>query len=172
MNLKSKFNLLIIILLILISVFIAFVIYPIFSGIEKNSRDIISQKENLVSLETKTEKLISFKAMKSEAEQNLEKMNSLFIDASLPINFINFLEKTAKDYNLTLKISSSQNQTEEDWPYSVFQIQSAASFSNLSKFLSKLETSDYLIKIQSLDMNKGKDSSLVDTNLIIRVFSK
>jgi len=172
MKSKNKVIPLISIIFLLVVVLIVFLIIPIFLEIEKYSGEIITEKGKLVDLEAKVESLENFKAIKSQIEPNLEKAKSLFVNKDLPLNFINFLEKTSRDCQLSLNMSSSppdgsQNKT---WSFFVFQIRSSGTFPNFMKFLEKLENSNYLIEIQSLGISGGGGG--ITSNISMKVFAK
>lgn len=169
MSLKNKINLSITILFISIILLFVFLIYPIFLEIKKISQDFLSQKEKLVSLERKSENFQKFQSYYLEIKPNLEKIDQLFIDPKVPIDFIGFLEKTARDYQIPITISPGlPTKIEEDpWPSLNFQITSLSSFPDFLKFLEKLESSNYLIEIQNLNIAR-----LTETELKTKGFEK
>ena len=169
---KNKIILSVSIIVALSAAFIVFLIYPLFPEVEKYSENILLQKEKLADLDVKAESLENFKAIKSQIEPNLEKAESLFIDRDIPLDFINFLEKTSRDCQLSLSMSSSplNNPQSETWPFFVFQIRSSGSFPNFLRFLEKLENSNYLIEIQSLSVSGGGGE--VASDFSMKVFTK
>ena len=169
----------------LIVVFVTFLIYPTFKEIKKSSEDLISQKENLAVLEIKAVNLKKFETLYQNLEPNLGRIDDLFIDPGVPVDFISFLEETSKSCNLNffLSLSSSKKITEEVWPSLVFQINLAGSFLDFSKFLEKLESGPYLIEIRDITINKLREaetkkelekSSLSDVEalVLIKVYAK
>ena len=137
MDIKKKINIIIAIFLGLTILLIGFVIYPLFQGIKNDSKELISQKQKLISLETKIENLGKFQTLWQGIEPDFQKIEKLFIDPEVPVAFISSLETIAKDCQMTIKISSTPSSgTEKDlWPSLFFQISSATSFSKLLKFL-------------------------------------
>ena len=162
MTLKNKINLSIAILLTLIIFLIVFGIWPLFSEIKKKAEEIVSQKQSLVSLENKAENLTKFKIYYQERKSDLEKTEHLFIDPEVPVEFIRFLEKTSRDCQTSIKISPalSTKTPKDPWPSLTFQITSASSFPNFLKFLEKLESSNYLIEIQNLNISRLSEMEL------------
>jgi hypothetical protein len=169
---KNKIILSVSIMIVLATAFIIFLVYPLFLELEKYSENILLQKEKLADLDVKAGSLENFKTIKSQIEPNLKKAESLFIDKDLPLGFINFLEKTSRDYQLSLGLSSSplNNPQNGTWPFFVFQITNSGAFSNFLKFLEKLENSNYLIEIQSLGVSRGGGE--VTSNISMKVFAK
>jgi len=133
----NKIYLSIFVFIALVILMTVFIIYPLFGEIKNNSKELISQKESLTTLETKIVDLERFKILYKELEEILEKIDNLFIDPEVPVEFIGFLEKTAEDCQLTIKISfASFKKIEKDsWPFLTFQTTSVGSFSNFLHFL-------------------------------------
>jgi len=169
MTIKNKINLSLVIFGIFIIGFIAFLIYPLFKGIKNNSEDLISKKQNLLSLEAKIDDLEKFQSLWREIEPNFKKIDQLFIDPESPVEFISFLETTARDCAVDIEISSAlSSKSEEDfWPSLLFQISSTSSFSKFLKFLAKIETGPYLIEIQNLNARR-----LTERELKLKEFEK
>jgi len=182
MSLKIKINLSIIILIVLAILFSIFLISPTFLEIKKSSRNLLFQKEKIISLEAKAENLNKFRTYYQEIKPNLEKIDKLFTDPEAPVDFIGFLEKTSKDCQITIDISPAlPMKMEQDlWPSLIFQITSTSSFPNFLKFLEKLESSNYLIEIQNLNIRRLDKTELKDkfslgdvkANLSIKVYTK
>jgi Tfp pilus assembly protein PilO len=162
MTLRNKFNLSLVIFILLSVILILFIIYPLFKEIKINSEDLISKKQNLTLLERKIENLKQYQTLWGQIEPNLEKIDKLFIDPEVPVEFISFLEETARDCDLSVEISPfpASKITEDPWSSLLFQIRTTASFSKFSKFLEKLETSPYLIKIQNLNVKRLTEKDL------------
>jgi len=162
MDIKKKINIIIAIFLGLTILLIGFVIYPLFQGIKNDSKELISQKQKLISLETKIESLMQFQTLWQGIESNFQETEKLLIDPEVPVAFISSLETIAKDCQMIIKISSMPSSgTEKDpWSSLFFQINSATSFSKFLKFLEKLETSPYLIEISSLNVRKLTEAEL------------
>ena len=154
MTIKSKIKLYLIIFIILDICLVVFVIQPFIKETKNDSAEIISQKESLASLEAKKENLDNFKNRYQEIKPNLDRMNTLFVNSDVPIDFIHFLEKTFSNCGVNFNISSGIASQPADGPWSSlgFQITSVSSFPNLSKLLEKLENSQYLIKIQNISI--------------------
>jgi len=162
MTIKNKINLSLIIFIVLSIVLIYFVVYPILKGIKTDSRDLVFEKQNLLSLEEKIEDLKKFQKVYSEIQPNLEKLDKLFVDPEVPVEFIYFLEKTAEDCGLAVGISPVPvlKKTEGPWPYLFFRISSTASSPEFLKFLEKLESSIYLVEIQNLNLARLTETEL------------
>jgi Tfp pilus assembly protein PilO len=150
------------ILTIILSLFsillVVFLLFPLFSEIKRLSQE-------LVILKAKIENLKNFKKVYLAISPELEKIDNLFADFELPINFIEFMEKTAKESNLIVKISllpkPKEEEKKEDWLILTFQIRTTAPFPRFLSFFEKIENSPYLIKIQDLTITRvPKDPEL------------
>ena len=162
MTIKKKITISTVFFLVLSILLIVFLIYPLFLEIKKNSQDFLSQKQKLIALEEKVENLEKFKIVFPEISPTLEKIDNLFIDPEVPVDFIRFLEKTSQDSQISLKISPAPPlKIEKDpWPSLSFQLSLAGSFPNLSNFLEKLKSSFYLIEIQNLTISCLSETEL------------
>ena len=180
---KNKINLSIIIFLLLAILLVVFVIYPLFKEIKSNSEELVSQKKELATLEAKIDYLEKFKILYKNLEEILEKIENLFVNPEIPIEFISFLEKKAEDCQMTIQIAPSiyKEEIEKDhWAYLSLQISTVSSFPNFLKFLEKLESSIYLIEIQNLNINKSTKTELeglpsidnVQSDFFLKVFTK
>jgi len=185
MDLKKKIYSSLGIFLAISIVLIVFLISPIYKDIKNNSQELIFEKQNIATLESKIESLEEFKKNYAEIKPNLEKIETLFADQKTPVEFISFLENTSKDCQISINISPVSFQSEENlWPSITFQISSTGYFLNFLKFLEKLESSKYLIKIQNLTIvslaeteQKPKETeatslSYVRANFLISVYAK
>ena len=161
--------------ILLIILMIVFAIYPLFKDMKNNSQELISQKEKFAVLGTKISNLENFKIIYKELEETLDKIDDLFTNPEVPVGFISFLEKSAKESQIEIEISSSPSpKSKKDfWPSLNFQITSTGSFTNFLKFLEKIENSQYLVEIENLNVNRIRGSlGSVTTNLSIKVFTK
>jgi len=186
MTFKKKITISIVFFLVLSILLIVFVTYPLFLTIKKNSQDFLSQKQKLMVLKEKVKNLEKFKEILPEISPDLEKINHLFIDPKVPVDFIRFLEETTKDSGLFCETSPGQTiKTEKDpWPSDSFRLILAGPFTNLSNFLKKLESSPYLIEVQNLNIARLTEAELrssefeqlslgdLKANLSIKVYTK
>jgi len=134
---------------------IAFLISSPFKEIEKESTEILSQRAAFAALETKTDNLEKFKLFAENNKLNLEKVENVFLESDMPVDFIDFLEKIARDCQVSFKVSSLTKQADkETWPALLVQLGSLSSFSNFLRFLEKLGSGNYLIEVQTLTVRR------------------
>lgn len=168
-----------------------FVFYPLFKGIKEASLELIGQKEKLSAWENDVKNLKKNESLLKETKANFEKMDTLFVDEKLPVDFIRFLEGTSREYQLYIKIyAPAPEKTGKDfWPSLVFQVYNSGPFSNFMKFIEKLESSQYLTQIQNLNITRiettevpppGQESEKTEkitagnvrTNILFKVYAK
>lgn len=186
MSITKKIYLSLVIFIITSLCLIVFIILFLFSGIEKYSQEIPIQKKNISSLQAKIENIEKFKDFYGEIKPNLEKINSLFVDPEVPVDFIGFLEKTSRDCDILINTSliSGKKSDKDSWNSLSFQIVSNSSYPKFLIFLEKIENSPYLIEIQSLNIRRlseddikkkdfsGSSAGDISANLAIKVYTK
>src|SRR5438105_592733 len=86
--------------IILLCVFI----YIIWGGIRQGSADVVTQRQEVLSMQLADKQVGDFKAKYPLYQANLDNANGLFIDAGNPVDFIRFLENIASQANVILDI--------------------------------------------------------------------
>ncbi|MFH1353835.1 MAG: type 4a pilus biogenesis protein PilO [bacterium] len=173
MTLNNKIKLSIFSFSVILILIIVFVVMPVFNDIKSNSEELAKREADLVAIETKISNLEEFRLAYKELEETLSGINNLFIDSEVPVEFINFLERTADDNSLEIEISSAVTQTVKGdiWPSVAFQAQITGSFSDFLKFWKKVESSIYLVEVKNLNVGGSKEDT-VKAFLSIKVFAK
>jgi len=148
--------------LLLCLFFVLFFVFPVFSDIDEESRNLISQKSSVRSLEYDFNFAENFQKKYQEYEPNFKKIDDLSINAQSPVVFIKFLEKTAVDYGVKVGLSSPSFFNEGNFSFANFNLSVAGSFSEVIKFLKVLESGQYPIRIQNLNIvdNTGSGNNL------------
>lgn len=142
------------IVIIIASVFL--IIAPLWSQIKTNSKELLLQKTLLATVGQDFGALVKLNKDLLASEKDLARVDKLFVDPEAPIDFVEFLEKEAKDSGLGLKISSFYFQPDDSavWEFLGFQVSVAGSFPDALRFLEKLEVSPWLLSFESLDVNR------------------
>jgi len=156
-----------------------FLIWPLFKEISDKSADLILTKSNIADLDSQISEVEKFKKNYQEYKPNFDKIDRLFIDANNPVEFIEFLENSATQLQVTSQISLSQ-VTVAPQPFVTVRVSSKGSFSGVSNFVKKVETGPYLVEIQSLNIQNSQDSNApkelvpktFEASLSIKVFIK
>ena len=170
---------------IISTLFAVFVILPLFKEIKAISQNLFFKKNKIVYLSEERENLQKIENLYKTYQSDLERIENLFVDPEVPIEFIGFLEKTAVSSQIKLEISSMTKKTEQEpWQSLSAQLLITGSFSNFSKFLHKLENGPYLIEIVDLNTRRLAEKDIqtkelenipgadTTTVLSIKVFAK
>lgn len=161
--------------------FILTVIFQTINNIKENSQALISQKKELILLENKIKGLKAIEKELKIKEEELEKINKLFIEPEDPvelINFVSFLRKIATDSEIIINISPPFHKKEPP-AFLIFQISGQGKFVGMMKFLEKLENNPYyLIEISNLSLKATRENEeeiepiIIEANLSLKVYSR
>lgn len=179
MEIKKKIYLTSAVSALLVVLAVVFVILPLFNEIKGKSGELAAQKEEFSALEAKIANLKEFGGLYSELQYLLKEIDKLFVNSAVPVEFIGFLERTAKECRLEIEILSALNtKAEKDfWPSITFQATVTGSFLDFMKFLEKMENSLYLLEVQRISVNKPSEVKEVvlegvKSNFSVKVFVK
>lgn len=146
---------------VIVGFFVLAIISLLLQEIQKTSQELISQKKELILFEQRERNIENLREQYKTYQQNLEQINGFFVDPVLPIEFISFLEKSALDSQVSIKVSLAKEiikpestQETEPGPALSFNASISGSFSDLLKFIDKLENASYLIEITDLNVKK------------------
>lgn len=142
---------------------VMFFVLPLLREIEKNSKDLISAKNNVAVLAEQTNETENFKKNYETYAPNLEKIDQLFVDPNNPVDFIKFLEDTASTSQITSQISlqpspqdSQQSLKGASQNFIIFRFASKGGFSEVLNFLKKIEAGPYLVEIENLTIQNSE----------------
>jgi Tfp pilus assembly protein PilO len=179
MAIIKKIYLTLIITFSLLVLMFIFIICPLFNQIKSNSQKLIIEKEKIIELEAEASNLEKFNNLYNEVESFLKQVDDLFINAEVPLEFINFLENVSQKNRIEIEnLSLSDKKTNQnDWPYLVFQIVCSGTFADFLIFLEKIENSSYLIEVENITISKlSSDQESFVKNIrasfSIKVFTK
>ena len=182
MKTKDKIYTIIIIFALIILILSVFLIYPAFKSIKDGSEEILSNKYKAIYINAETIELESFKKNYKNYKPSLDKIDQLFIDSKNPVDFIKFLEKVALDHsiNADMNLINFRQETTNNFPFVFFQVSAKGDFPSILKFVEKLETGPYLIRIENLALKKSKQeitedegiSNRFDTDFLIGVATR
>lgn len=146
-------------------VFLVFVIPKLLGEIRGNSEDLIDLRGQLVLLQKEAKNLDELEKVYQSHQSTLEKIDTLFIDPKMPLDFINFLDKEAQLSSLKIEISLTPTIKKESdpWPSLTLMISTYGSLPNLLRFLGKIENSPYLIEIGNLDVKRLTEIDIQST---------
>jgi Tfp pilus assembly protein PilO len=164
MNLKNKFQISIIAFLAAFILMLVFVVFPLFGDIRDNSRELAMSRKKFGDLEAEIENIERFKVIYEGLEQFLGKVDNLFVDEEVPVDFITFFESTAQESKIAIDIHpTSEGRSKGDpWDSLSFQISCRGTFPDFMAFVEKLENSPYLIEMKNIIISKksAKEATL------------
>lgn len=180
-----------IVIFVVISLALVFLgVLPSFSGVKQSSQEFLSAKNKLAFLTLQKNKLTQTQKLYERYRQDLANLDNVFVNAEVPLELISFLEDTATSSGIQLTVTSitkevtetedkgtsaadKKNAKEKDvWPSLLLQLSAEGSFSNFSKFLTRLESASYLIEVLDLTARKVPESENISFNMSIKVFAK
>lgn len=186
MNPRKKIIISLITFGIVTLILIFLIISPLLNQIKENSEELILQKQELILLQEERKNLKEIETVYESYQLNLTKIDKLFIDSEIPIEFVSSLEELASTSQLLIKISPvvSKEVKEDPWSSLSFQLSLSGSFPDFLKFLKKLENSPYLIEVLNLNTEKLIETELwsenykafspgdVNVEILVKVFTK
>ena len=184
--LKRKiFFILIAIILIVFSLMLLLVI-SLMKDIQRNSQEFLLERKTLAAMEREFQEFENFEKNAAFYQSNLEKLDKLFLNPEVPIDFIQFLEEESKNVDLLIKISPSiiTSRESDPWESIGFQILLTGSFPNCLKFLEKLQVSPWLLEVQRTEVRRIAEKEFqleklegfslgdVSFSIILKVYTK
>ncbi len=157
-----------------------FLIAPLARQIKQSSKALADAKANIYYSGKQAQELDNFKKNYPALKLNLDNLELVFADGKDPVDFIKFIEDSAADFNVEIKISQAAAADEKNQDVLNFQISSKGRFSGIVNFLDKLESGRYLAAVQNLTMNKPKispdgkpvGSEQISANFLIKTIAK
>lgn len=176
MKVKNKIYITLILFILVTAILIIFLIYPTFKDIQKSSSSILSDRQKTASLYTQSQELINFEKKLPVYQDNLNKLEKVFVDPKNPVSLVKFLEQTSSYLNLAVDINLVEGTKESDKnaQFSNFYINSKGTFLNILNFVEKIENGPYLIQVNKLtiDSEISGESDVIEANLLIQVINK
>lgn len=173
MKTKSKIILYSTALFVWLALLACFLAYPLWTSVQEKSAQLKQKQKKITEVETQSQQLHNLQQTLNKAESSFTIVDKLFINEEAPVNFLEFLEKTADDSNLSINItpSAGDKKKKEPWPPTFFNVNGKGTFKQGAEFVKKLEHAPYLIKIQTLEFNKKETKKEnVNINLLIKVY--
>lgn len=152
-----------------------FFIGPAIRQIQRESGSLFSEKHLINIRDAEIAGAEEFKRNYETYSLNLEKISKTFIDSQNPLDFIEFLEKSALDSGIELEISPLFFSKEAGTDIASFQLISYGGFSDTMEFLERIEHSPNLIKIQNFTIknsNDEKKAPQLEANFLIKILAK
>jgi hypothetical protein len=133
-----------------------FLILPNFNEIKRISKEISQAKIKLEGITKHQEEIEKFKKLYPEIKEDLSKFENSFVNKEIPIDFVEFLEKMAKDLKIQSQISILSSSKDSI----SFQIKGVGTPENVFKFIEKVENCNYLIQGERMRISKLSEAEL------------
>lgn len=169
---KQKIIIFSVLFIVVLTIFFYLLFFVSVKKIKQAVDQILDTQKKLVETRQKIKNLGEFEKEKTKIKENLELLKASFVDKEFPLVFINFLEKNAKDLNLTQDISLRKSEK----GFLSFQIKIVGAPQNIFKFLSRIENSPYLIKLEKINISKTEakkdEENISSDSLNLLIFLK
>lgn len=181
MKIKNKIYIIVVFFGLITLFLFVFLVFPFFKNIKNNSDNLFSKKQSIAIFKNQATEVENFKKKYDEYRPNLERIDQLFIDLENPVDFIEFLEKTASSSGIESEISLSPYSLKQEDEFSItFQFFSSGNFLKILEFTKALESGPYLIEIKNLiiknseteSTSENNNSERVNATFLIKAFSK
>lgn len=141
---------------------------PLLASAQHYKKMVMAQKERIMVAESRSSAVWTFKNFAKEEETGFKKIEGVFIEGKMPLDFINFLESTARLTGVTIDFSPaiSQTETKNEWPVLNFQISITGKTAAVLNFISKIETGRYLTEIESVAIDSGSGSGNLSSKAV------
>lgn len=184
--LKRKIFFILISIILIVFILMLLLVIFLIKDIQRNSQEFLLERKMLTLMEREFQEFENFERDSAFYQSNLEKLDKLFLNPKVPIDFVQFLEEESGNIGLLIKISPSiiTSRKSDPWESIGFQILLTGSFPNCLKFLEKLQISPWLLEVQmtevkritekELQLEGLKDFSLGDVSfsIILKVYTK
>jgi competence protein ComGC/acylphosphatase len=166
MNSKRKIILFSILFSILFLSILFFLILPNIKEIKRISKEISQTKSKLEEITRRQEEIEKFKRISPSITENLSKLENSFVNREIPVDFVEFLEKMAKDLKIQSQISILSSSKDS----LSFQIKGVGVPESVFKFIEKIENCNFLIQVERIRISKLSEAELKTEEL--KGFSK
>jgi acylphosphatase len=156
MNPNKKTILFSVFFLFFVFLFIFCLILPTLKEVKKTSKEISQTKLKLEGITKRQEEIEKFKKLYPEIKEDLSRFENSFVNKEIPIDFVEFLEKMAKDLEIQGQISILSSSKDSI----SFQIKGVGAPENVFKFVEKIENCNYLIQVERIRISKLGEAEL------------
>lgn len=130
---------------------------PLIASIGDAGSQAVQQQAQIADYDRRLSSAREFIAFAKIENDNFAKMNEVFVDGQMPLDFINSLETAAANCNVSVKFSPSVSQqtSNKDWSSITIEADIAGGVSDILRFMEKIENSPYLLTVQSFGLRAG-----------------
>ena len=158
---KNKIYIIIVAFIIIFLMLIALGAVPFFGKVKQSSQNLVSQKSLLNLINARIIEVEGFQDNRSQLRQDLNRIESAFIEEDSPVVFLSYLETTANATNLSIEIYPNPINfiTEELWSSVGLRLSISGDVKDCLKFLEILEHSKWMFEISYFSLDKISEIS-------------
>lgn len=149
--------------------------YAVLGRIIVNSRQLVLQEQAFVQAEIDAESIQQFQKLQVLKEQEFKRFETVFIDFTTPISFLEFIENLAQDFRLELRVSPDNPKKIEGDPWRSlnFTLATVGSYSSVAGFVEKLELAPYVLEVVSLRITQTTQEAdgNVNATIVLKVYT-
>ena len=169
-NNQIKFFLVPILLLLALIVLILGTAFFFTNKFEQQVELTRENKRQLIQLEKEQERIRDLETVAKEVRKNWDRIDKLFVDSDVPLEFVRFIENLANQNNLNAEISSvREHETKQGQIQLSFVVNLEGNFIDMTTFLVQLENAPYLIEIEQFQIEANTKQNM---NLTLSVLAK
>jgi len=156
---------------IIVLLLVIFLIVPFISSIKRTSGEILNIRKDIVSFKNDVARAEEFRQGYEDLKITPEKIEKRLVDFSAPIDLIGFLEILAQETGLSVDIFpiSLPKKEKQVWDYVGISVESKGSFPEIMRFLGRLESGSYFIKVEKFYARQGKLEDFTGENISARL---
>ncbi len=141
-------------------------------AVVKDSQELLSLRRTLFSLEKQEQDFVDLTRDYQENSEEIAIIEDSFSEIGAPVEFLNFLEETARATGLEIKTELYANpKTKTDiWGSIIIQLRSRGKSDKIIRFLDKIENNAYMAEIIEFTAKQSKD--FIEGTFSIRVYVK
>ena len=148
-------------------IIVCFAIVPSIIKISKISAEMSNTVSEIAMSEKVKEKALESQKLYLDRQDDLRTIDSLFLNADVPKDFVDFLHNLALETDVQARITAASFE-KKDPPFISFSIQVDSTFSDFWKFMRKLENSPWLGEIMNVSV--GGEGDKVGASFVIKVY--
>ena len=158
---------------VMLLVFVAFILFPLFRGIRADFSKVFAAQQELSHVSLYEKQVQAFGELSKTREYDVAVLRNHFIDRHTPIAFIEALEGYSRNSDVSLRITSveSTRKEEDAWDSMDFELVGRGSYPHVLSFVKQLENSPYLLEFKNATMQRLA-SGEVDFFISVKAYTK
>jgi len=143
---------------------VALVLYPLIKNMQAAADKLVGVQQELALFHDGSGNPDYIQETHAKIAPDRERFDTLFVNPDVPLDVIQFLEKTASASEITITIAPSGKSTAQEdtdpWPSIGFQLRLVSTFPDLLQFLEKIENGPHLVQLQDVAASRINEREL------------